>query len=247
MFPLPGPIVKRLLISNIVIFFVSAFMPGLIRVFGLVPVAFWRGAVWQVFTYMFFHGSMMHIFFNMFALWMFGTELEYRWGSRAFVWYYVITGVGAGLVTVLFWHNSPIPVIGASGAIYGILLAYGLTFPNRIILIGFLFPMPAKYVVVLFGMMEFFSLFSMDGVAHITHLGGLFTGLAYLYFLGRGPRPRRIRVYPPKKDTDLDAVDLAELDRLLDKIAREGMESLSPQEKEFLDYVSKRLGRRWQR
>src|SRR4030095_4270651 len=132
--------------------------------FGLMPAAiFQQLRVWQPFTYMFLHGTLGHILFNMLALWMFGTELERMWGTPAFLRYYTVTGVAAGLCTILV---SAFPsattarlfysvTIGASGAIYGLLLAYGLTFPNRPIYIYFLFPIPAKYFVIIMGAISF--------------------------------------------------------------------------------------------
>jgi membrane associated rhomboid family serine protease len=132
----------------------------------------------------------------MLALWMFGTELERTWGRRFFVRYYLVTGVGAGLVTIL-WSLSPLPyasslyqsvIVGASGAIYGLLLAYGLFFPHRTIYLYFLFPIQARYFVMLVGAIAFISSIgaSGGGVAHVAHLGGLLVG--YLYLKGRrGP------------------------------------------------------------
>jgi membrane associated rhomboid family serine protease len=139
---------------------------------------------------MFLHAGIFHILFNMLALWMFGVELERMWGSRFFVQYYFICGVGAAMTTVLL---SFVPgsfgaqlyyslTIGASGAIYGILLAYALYFPNRPILLYFIFPVPAKYFVAIMGAISLLS--SMGGpgggIAHTTHLGGLVAGYLYL-------------------------------------------------------------------
>ena len=144
--------------------------------------------VWQVATYMFLHGGIFHIVFNMLALWMFGTELERTWGTRYFLKFYFVTGIGAGALTVLF---SLLPfgfarqlqyanVIGASGAIYGLLLAYALYFPDRPIYMYMLFPIPAKIFVAIMGAIAFFSSLSdAGGVANATHLGGLL--VAYLF------------------------------------------------------------------
>ena len=125
-----------------------------------------------------------HILFNLLALWMFGGELENHWGSRKFLFYFFFCGIGAGLCTVIFTPYQMVPVIGASGAIYGILLAFGWLFPNRPIYIYFLFPIPAKYMVILYGLIELFA--SMEGtgggIAHLTHLGGLLFGLLYMTY-----------------------------------------------------------------
>jgi membrane associated rhomboid family serine protease len=129
----------------------------------------------------------MHIFFNMFGLWMFGTPLERSWGGHRFLRYYLLTGVGAGLLNVavsLFWGGqaATIPTIGASGAIYGILLAFGLLFPHTPILIWFLFPVPARIFVAIFGALAFLSALQGpgSGVSHISHLGGMVFGFLYL-------------------------------------------------------------------
>ena len=150
--------------------------------FGLIPLLVWKKYfLWQLFTYIFLHGGFSHIFFNLLALWMFGGELENYWGSKKFLFYFFFCGIGAGIFTVLF---SSYPVIGASGAIYGILLAYGWLFPNRPILIYFLFPIPAKYMVIIFGLIELFSSSSGSGggIAHLTHLGGLVFGFFYMAY-----------------------------------------------------------------
>jgi membrane associated rhomboid family serine protease len=153
--------------------------------FGLIPVLVWKKYyLWQLATYIFLHGGITHILFNLLALWMFGGELESLWGSRKFLRYFLFCGIGAGICTVILTPYQFIPVIGASGAIYGILLAFGWLFPNRLIYIYFLFPIPAKYFVIIFGLIELFS--SMQGtgggIAHLTHLGGLLFGLVYMAY-----------------------------------------------------------------
>ena len=165
---------------------------------GLVPAAvFEEFRIWQPVTYMFLHGTIGHILFNMLALWMFGTELERLWGTRFFLRYYFATGIAAAITTILV-SLTPFDVtsrmyysvtIGASGAIYGLLLAYGLTFPNRPIYIYFLFPIPAKYFVMIMGFIALLSAAgdSGGGIAHITHLGGLVAG--YLLLRGRSLSP----------------------------------------------------------
>jgi membrane associated rhomboid family serine protease len=138
---------------------------------------------------MFLHGGVLHILFNMLALWMFGAELERIWGTRYFLKFYFVTGIGAGILTVLF---SLLPfnashqlygsnVIGASGAIYGLLLAYALYFPDRPIYMYLVFPIPAKYFVMIMGALAFYASVSgsSGGVANATHLGGLL--VAYLF------------------------------------------------------------------
>jgi membrane associated rhomboid family serine protease len=190
----PGPLtpaIKALVIANVAAFFVSWFVRSVIVMFGLQPAdVIGRLFLWQPVTYMFLHGGISHILFNMLALWMFGVELERMWGSRFFLKYYFVAGIGAALTTIVlsfvpfaaFASMYNAVTIGASGAIYGVLLAFGMYFPNRPIYLYFLFPIPAKYFVIIMGAISF--LLSTGGpgggVAHITHLGGLLAGYLYL-------------------------------------------------------------------
>ncbi len=188
----PGPVstaIKVLIGANVVMFLITSFVPRVVPDLGLVPALvvrrFW---LWQVATYMFLHGGIFHIVFNMLALWMFGVELERLWGTRYFLKFYFVTGIGAGVLTILF---SLLPfgfaqqlqhsiIIGASGAIYGLLLAYALYFPDRPIYMYFVFPIPARVFVAIMGAIAFFSsIGESGGVANATHLGGLL--VAYLY------------------------------------------------------------------
>jgi rhomboid family protein len=183
------PAIKNLMIAMGAVFLVQQMLEmtsiGLyvyfLNYFALDPQKVWNQYyIWQLFTYIFLHGDFFHILFNLFSLWMFGGELESYWGSRRFLFYFFFCGIGAGIFTVFL---SPYPVIGASGAIYGILLAFGWLFPNRPIYIYFLFPMPAKYMVIIFGLIELFSSRSAaGGVAHLTHLGGLVFGFFYMAY-----------------------------------------------------------------
>jgi membrane associated rhomboid family serine protease len=189
----PGPLssaLKAIIGANVAIFLAQAvFDPALIGLLGLQPRLVVHGWVWQLATYMFLHGGLFHILFNMLALWMFGTELEHVWGTRYFVKFYFVTGIGAGILTVVlswlpFEFTRPLYVsniIGASGAIYGILLAYALYFPERQIILV-VFPVPAKYAVMIIGAIAFYSSFSDSGrgVANATHLGGLLVGYVFL-------------------------------------------------------------------
>ncbi|MGE0705117.1 MAG: rhomboid family intramembrane serine protease [Vicinamibacterales bacterium] len=189
----PGPLsqaLKALIAANVVMFLFQTIVPGFTEALGLRPASVVGAlSVWQVVTYMFLHAGIFHLLLNMLVLWMFGTELERIWGTRYFLKYYFVTGVGAGILTVLF---SLLPfgfaeqiryaiVIGASGAIYGLLLAYALYFPDRPILMMMLFPIPAKYFVMIIGAISLYSSLGMSGgVAHATHLGGLAIGYFYL-------------------------------------------------------------------
>lgn len=155
--------------------------------FGLVPIRVTNERMlWQLATYMFLHGGVFHLFFNMLTLYMFGNELERYWGTRRFASYYFITGIGAGICSWLVAMHSWAVIIGASGAIYGLLLAYGLTYPNRIVYLNFLLPLKVKWLVLIMGAMAF--LFSIGGsepgVASVAHLSGMVVG--YLYLKGKG-------------------------------------------------------------
>ena len=138
--------------------------------------------VWRLFTYLFLHAGWYHIIFNMFALWMFGSDLERMWGPKQFLFYYFLTGVGAGVFDVVLQPSSNLPVVGCSGAIYGLLLAYGVLFPDRPILLWLIIPIKSKWFVVLMGAIEFVSSFSDpgSGISHVAHLGGMLFGYLYL-------------------------------------------------------------------
>ena len=147
---------------------------------------------WQLISYAFLHGSFNHLFFNMFALWMFGLPIEKLWGSRKFAEYYVICIIGAGLVQLLVQYISGnvYPTIGASGAVFGLLLAYGVTWPNaKLFLIFFPVPIKAKWFVLIYGGVEliFGVTGAMPQVAHYAHLGGLIFGAGLLWRWGWRP------------------------------------------------------------
>jgi membrane associated rhomboid family serine protease len=192
----PGPLtpaVKLILIANVIVFVLSYLAPEIIVQLGLRPAdLFGRFAVWQPVTYMFVHAGVSHIFFNMLTLYFIGVDLERMWGTRYFTKFYFAAGLGAGFTQMLlgilpfsfadqFYYPS---TVGASGAIYGLLLAFALYYPTRPFLVFFIFPLQARYfVMILGGIALLFSLGGGSGVAHTAHLGGLVTG--YLYLKGR--------------------------------------------------------------
>jgi membrane associated rhomboid family serine protease len=192
----PGPVstaLKSIIAANVAIFLLQAIVPGLTATFGLMPAAVYgRLYVWQLATYMFLHAGLFHILFNMLALWMFGGELERLWGTRYFLKFYFVTGIGAGALTVVvsllgLAQLQHAIIIGASGAIYGLLLAYALYFPDRLIYY-IVFPIQAKYFVMIVGAIAFYSsLNESGGVANVTHLGGLLVG--YLFLKGARLHP----------------------------------------------------------
>src|SRR5690348_8455373 len=186
---------KWLLISNTAIFVLSFVLAnagegGFFRNFFLVPAqVVTTFAVWQVVTYMFFHAGFMHILWNMLTLWMFGVELERMWGAQRFLRFYFACGIGAAFTVILVAYalggdpNSA--TLGSSGAIYGILMAYALLFPDRLILFGFLIPIKVKYFVMIMGAVVFMNSFvsSQSGISQVAHLGGLV--VAFLMLRGR--------------------------------------------------------------
>ena len=147
-------IVRTLISINAGLFLIRYLMVGQFDMLSLGLSS--NPKLWQPITYMFVHGDFFHIFMNMFVLWMFGTEMESIWGGKKFLQYYLMTGIGSGLVWLLFNYNNNYTIlIGASGAIYGVLLAYGLMFPNRKVLIYFLFPIKVKYFVTILALISF--------------------------------------------------------------------------------------------
>lgn len=194
----PGPItpaVKWIIWANVVMFVVTLILGERVvfPALGLAPsMVVERAWVWQIVTYMFLHAGAMHILFNMLGVWMFGVELERLWGTKFFLRYYAVTGIGAA-VTTLAVSFLPFDfaqsvyaslTVGASGALYGILLAFAMYYPNRPILMMLLFPVPAKYFVIIIGALSFAT--GGGGVAHAAHFGGLLFGFLYLRKGGGG-------------------------------------------------------------
>ncbi len=266
------PGVKKLMIINGAIFLfqqiAGMISPGTIeRIFGLSHMGiFYQFKMWQIFTYMFLHGSWMHIIFNLLGLWMFAGELEQHWGSKAFIKYYLYCGFGAGLFIMMMnfivfakFNESPI-TLGASGAIYAVLLAYGMTWPNREVLLYFIIPLKIKYLVIGFGLIEFFGTLSTaagtgSNISHIGHLGGIISGLLYIYstrrqgkrssgssrkkggVIGDALKSARLKKKKEEIETRIRAKKI--IDELLEKIARSGMSSLSDEEKKKLEWARK--------
>ena len=185
-----------LLIANGIIFALQQMNPR----FLMINFALWPANVagspfmpWQIVTYSFLHGNMTHIFFNMFALWMFGTPLERTWGSQKFLSFYAVCVVGAAIAQLLvqLFEGGIYPTIGASGGVFGLLLAYGVMWPNnKIFLIFFPVPISAKWFVLIYGGIELLMGISnaMPGIAHFAHLGGMIFGAGLLYKWGWRPR-----------------------------------------------------------
>jgi membrane associated rhomboid family serine protease len=221
--------------------------------FGLVPKMVWSEfMLWQPFTYLFFHGGVWHVLINMFVLWMFGSELERLWGKERFLKFYFVTGVGAGLVTMLFGLNSMTPIVGASGAVYGILLAYGLTYPNRTVYLYGIIPIKSLWFVIGIGIIAFMSSFdNVSQISHLTHLSGMVIGylmlkrpvrLHDLWFSIR-KRTLEYKIQQEEKKTSHQQEIERNIDRILDKINREGFDSLTEEEHDRLYKGSQSLSR----
>ena len=233
------------------------------RLFGLVPNVFISELMlWQPFTYMFFHApyyssvGISHILLNMLGLWVFGRELEQAWGKNKFLKYYFLTGIGSGVITYLFQINSDNPVIGASGAVYGILLAYGISFPNRMLYIWGLIPVRSIWLVVIMGSIAFFGLLGRaDGISHVTHISGMFIG----YMLLKKKWQLSDIIFAMRKKTVEFQVQRKEdralkkkyinrdIDIILEKIKEVGFSGLSNEEQSKLYEASKNLSKSGQR
>lgn len=182
-------VVSNLIMLNVVVMLCIRFLPQLLPYFNylaLFPIESPQFGIWQPLTYMFLHADFGHLFFNMFALWMFGRQLEYDLGSKRFLQYYILTGIGAALFNMLIMYlmGDYALTIGASGAVYGILLAFGMIHPNLPIYFIFIpIPIKAKYIVIGYGVLELLQGITVnDGVAHFAHLGGMIFGVIVLLY-----------------------------------------------------------------
>lgn len=258
----PTPMVKRLLIANVVVFAVTLLLPTVVGDW----LAFQPTRIvlrpWAPLTYMFVHAGFGHLFFNMLMLFFFGPPLEGRWGEREFLKFYVICGLGGAALSFLFLPNS---IVGASAALYGVMLAFAMNWPRAPIYVFGIFPVEARYLV---GFMAVVALLSAvdsasgSSVAHFAHLGGFVTGWIYLKADWRAAsaiknvrktatKKRRLAIVPrdeseeevsvssarPKKE---DTALYDKVDAVLDKISAEGMSALTPAELELLDEVSRK-------
>jgi membrane associated rhomboid family serine protease len=253
------PALKALIVANVVVFLMASIVGNsFFDLFGLVPkhvlVDRW---VWQPLTYLFVHGSIMHLLLNLFALWMFGLPVEAQWGARDFLKYYFICGLGAAAASLALSPHSMAPVIGASGAVYGLLVAFAMLYPDAVVYLYFLIPVKAAHVAILFGLVEFFSgaTNATPGIARFAHLGGMITGYLYLRwwwvlkirakafwrdssFIGGAVKPgMRRTVFKAQgventEKQEKSAMD--EVDHILDKILVSGLNSLTEAEKSVM-------------
>lgn len=250
-----GSWVFRIISANVVIYLLQhIYGAATMNLLGLTPSSVIdKFYVWQIFTYMFLHDTsgLAHIFFNMYGVLLFGLPVEQLWGPRKFLGYYFFTGVGAGItilvINLLSQGNADTTTIGASGAVFGLLLAFGILFPDAELLIFFFIPMKAKFLVVLYGGLELFFQITSGGnssVSHIGHLGGLFFGLLYFFIMKRRGiefRAKKIRARLhselTKRKEEIPAQaksDGTDLLPILRKIKQHGIHSLTDDEFQYI-------------
>ena len=257
------PWVLRIIIANAVMYLLQQSMPGLMAYLALIP-AQWYVAPWTLVTYMFLHGSFGHIFFNMLVLFFFGSAVEAKLGGPTFLRLFLISGLVGGALSIAVTPSSPIPIIGASGGVFGVELAFAYFWPRQLIYIWGILPIEARWLVLIMTGMSLWQGMGYgggSGIAHFAHLGEFLGAYLYLKWIERrasaGVKRFRNQMKPPapKIETSgrtmerwgkiqrdqLHEVNRDELDRILDKIRASGIGSLTASEREFLDRFSARL------
>jgi len=239
-------VVGRLILANAAVYILQMILPNRFTdLFSLTPrLVVENFYFWQVFTYMFLHGGFAHIFFNMLMLWLFGSTLEMVWGGRRFLNYYIACGIGGALFSFIFDYNHLI--LGASGAIFGVYLAYAMIFPNNYIYLYFLFPIRAKHLITFLALFQLAMGFAgPEGIAYFAHLGGMAAGLLFFRREIAGSRlfyrfKSRRTMSSGRRRTKNPVQDDANIDSILDKICAKGYDNLSATEKRILDNYSKK-------
>ncbi|HUG41755.1 MAG TPA: rhomboid family intramembrane serine protease [Longimicrobiales bacterium] len=256
------PWVKRILIANAVVFLITLALPILAAWMAFRPDQI-LVRPWSVVTYMFVHGDFFHLFFNMLVLFFFGPPLEGIWGGREFAKFYTVAGLGGAAFSYLF--APQVGVVGASAAVYGVMLAFAMNWPNMTIHIWGILPIKAKWLVGFLAAVSIASIIGPggDGIAHFAHLGGFVAAFLYLRFDDRlTDRVSRLRKFVarrklqvtrgtadeagesdapgPRRPRRKEDQVLDDVDRVLDKISASGLQSLTPDELRLLDEVSKR-------
>jgi membrane associated rhomboid family serine protease len=240
------PWVLRILIATVLMFFVQQTASVVTSLLYLVPSEVLTRP-WTLVTYMFLHGGLGHIFWNMLGLYFFGPRVESRMGSQRFITLYLVSGIVGALLSVVLAPRNPI--LGASGAVLGVLMAFARFWPRERIYIWGVIPIEARWLVIIYAAIDIlgFNGFGRFGVANVAHLGGFAGALLYLLFLERRQGARRFKqTATPKvsesslgnwKNVDrgsIHSVNREEVDRILDKISASGLASLTPQERQFL-------------
>jgi membrane associated rhomboid family serine protease len=249
------PWVTRLLFANAAMYLVSMAFPQLWRGLVLVPVLI-PIRPWTVITYMFLHAGLFHLFFNMLALYFFGPRVEERLGSSRFIMLYFAAGIMAAIVSLPFTPRTAI--VGASGAVFGVLLAFARYWPRALIYIWGVLPIQARWLVIIMTALSLYGGLggARGGIAHFAHLGGFLGGWLYMKWAEWRSPARKFKkkadpTQPPVRDAasamkrwqqisrdDIHPVNREELDRILDKIGAHGVGSLSPEERGFLERFS---------
>ena len=245
-----SPWVTRLLIANGIMFVLSASAPLLYRLFMLVPAAVLYRP-WTPITYMFLHANFFHLFFNMLGLFFFGTRLENRLGSKHFLWLYVLSGLGGAALSFLFAPQSA--VVGASGAVFGVLLGFARFWPDEPIYIWGILPIPARWLVIIMTAMSLYSGLGggQSGIAHFAHLGGFAGGWLFLKWRERrkGQWQRQTRPARPVISTSsqtlrrwegidrarLHEINRSEVERILEKAQKDGVDALTQGERDYME------------
>ena len=229
------------------------------RLFGLVPSTFISDLMlWQPFTYLFFHApfyssvGISHVLLNMLGLLVFGRELEQAWGKTKFLRYYFTTGIGSCLITYFFQIGSDNPVIGASGAVYGILLAYGISYPNRMLYIWGLIPVKCLWLVIIMGAIAFFGILgNADGISHVTHISGMVIGYIFLkknwnwrdILFSIRKKTIEFQVQRHEEKSIKKKMIQKDIDAILEKIQKVGFSGLSDGEQSKLYEASKTMSK----
>lgn len=260
-----APIIKQIIIINCIMYFLCHFTGTaghrLLANLELTPFLVQAGQFWRLGTYMFLHANFMHLFFNMYGLYIFGKLLEQPLGTKRFLILYLVSGlIGGGLWMLANW-NSGTPCVGASGALFGVMVAAGMAFPHVTFML-LIPPIPVKLwvLVLVYCLLEIFALGQASNVAHLAHLGGALGGFIYMRRLGckltmpkfaglrrffRGLLPKRTVKSPFASSSDEPGVvNTAELDRILDKVSMVGYNNLSEDERAFLRRASAQLKNR---
>lgn len=249
------PWVQRLLVANVVMFVATGALPGIQSILALVPLQI-HLRPWTAITYMFLHANLTHLLFNMLGLFFFGPRLEERMGSRNFLWFYLMSGLGGAVFSFVFAPFAA--VVGASGAVFGVLLGFARYWPREDIYIWGVLPIQARMLALLLIVSSLYAGFSgaQEGVAHFAHLGGLFFGWLYLRTWEKRRKRRKVErpnsFYKAPGVQDLDArerwesiprerlheVNREELEKLLQKVQHHGVKALSGEERAFLDRMA---------
>lgn len=248
-----SPFIKVIIIINVAVFLLQQMSAEIVPLLGLTPARFFSefpNLIYQTMTYMFLHGSFWHIVFNMFALWMFGTEIERTWGTKRFGRFYVYSGLAGAIFTLLVMSSQSIPMIGASGAVYGILIAYWFMFPNRLLYIYFMFPVKVKWAIPGFMLLGFISW--AGNVAHMAHLGGALFGIIYMKsswrpgWLSGKVKNLRYKKKEAKFRRNVKQTQdvMNRVDAILDKINEVGIDNISKADRKFLEEASIELSKK---